>query len=334
MPTNSFTRNNVKSRQMNGYHSSCYKKYTTVKNEEVESALSKQKGIDEQSVLVESTLQPTAQPASAKEMKYHNSCQNKFHYEASRTTKKSTGREMFQIVMEVANSLKSPRKPLPTAHLMEDAMHETVEIGIQSIPSQEDETDQPLIDEEFEEPNTSSQRKRRRRTFAAINDELAPYPKKPSMSTTLLDFNDERRKKFQKHRCGSVGTLCASSQRLKEACNQEYMSVTYDLATAMPALKIQKIEGKKYAKLFIQLGPFHMLIFRPDSYLNGKWGAGLGVSYRLFEWDQLQPKQTNSSFVSCCFLKTPFQLLLEARTLNECRNSQATTIENQDRTGR
>jgi hypothetical protein len=61
---------------------------------------------------------------------------------------------------------------------MEDAMHETVEIGIQSIPSQEDETDQPLIDEEFEEPNTSSQRKRRRRTFAAINDELAPYKKK------------------------------------------------------------------------------------------------------------------------------------------------------------
>jgi hypothetical protein len=49
-------------------------------------------------------------------------------------------------------------------------------------------------------------------------------------------------------------------QRLKEACNQEYMSVTYDLATAMPALKIQKIEGKKYAKLFIQLGPFHMLM--------------------------------------------------------------------------
>lgn len=53
-----------------------------------------------------------------------------------------------------------------------DTLHETVEIGIQTIPSQEDESDQPLIDEEFEEPNTSSQRKRRRRTFAAINDEL------------------------------------------------------------------------------------------------------------------------------------------------------------------
>jgi hypothetical protein len=47
-----------------GYHSSCYKKYTAVKNKDVESALSKQKALDEQSVLVESTLQPTAQPAS------------------------------------------------------------------------------------------------------------------------------------------------------------------------------------------------------------------------------------------------------------------------------
>lgn len=193
-------------------------------------------------------------------------------------------------------------------------MHETVEIGIQSIPSQEDETDQPLIDEEFEEPNTSSQRKRRRRKFAAINDEIAPYPKKPSMSTTLLDFNDERRKvngaiiksaalmdfwwqtwlfseipetpmwvgwnslrivsPQPKQKVVYLPQIDASptrndavvvetldrSQKLKEACNQEYMSVTYDLATAMPALKIQKIEGKKYAKPFIQLGPFHMLM--------------------------------------------------------------------------
>jgi hypothetical protein len=30
-----------------------------------------------------------------------------------------------------------------------DTMHETVEIGIQNIPSQEEETDQPLIVEEF-----------------------------------------------------------------------------------------------------------------------------------------------------------------------------------------
>ena len=75
-----------------------------------------------------------------------------------------------------------------------DTMHETVEIGIQTIPSQEEETDKPLIVEEFEEPNSSSQRKRRRITFAAKNNELAPYPKKLSMSTTLLDVNDERRK--------------------------------------------------------------------------------------------------------------------------------------------
>lgn len=30
--------------------------------------------------------------------------------------------------------------------------------------------------------------------MAAKNDELAPYPKKLSMSTTLLDVNDERRR--------------------------------------------------------------------------------------------------------------------------------------------
>lgn len=47
-----------------GYHLSCYKKYTAIKNKEVESELSKQKALDEQSVLVQSTLQPTAQPAS------------------------------------------------------------------------------------------------------------------------------------------------------------------------------------------------------------------------------------------------------------------------------
>lgn len=47
-----------------GYHLSCYKKYTAIKNKEVESELSKQKALDEQSVLVQSALQPTAQPAS------------------------------------------------------------------------------------------------------------------------------------------------------------------------------------------------------------------------------------------------------------------------------
>ena len=33
------------------------------------------------------------------------------------------------------------------------------------------------------------------------------------------------------------------SQLLKEACNQKYVSVTFDLAIAMPALKHLKTEG-------------------------------------------------------------------------------------------
>ncbi|KAI9555925.1 hypothetical protein GHT06_018462 [Daphnia sinensis] len=73
-------------------------------------------------------------------------------------------------------------------------MNETVKIEIQTIPSQEEETNQSLTDDEFDEPNTTSQRQRRRRAFAATNDELAPYPKKLSMSTILMDVNDERRK--------------------------------------------------------------------------------------------------------------------------------------------
>lgn len=42
-----------------GYHSSCYKKYTAVRNQEVESALEKQKALDEQSVSSQSAIQPT-----------------------------------------------------------------------------------------------------------------------------------------------------------------------------------------------------------------------------------------------------------------------------------
>ena len=50
------------------------------------------------------------------------------------------------------------------------------------------------------------------------------------------------------------------SLRLKEEIDQEYVSVTYDLAIAKPALCIQAMEAPLYDKIFIQLGPFHILM--------------------------------------------------------------------------
>lgn len=48
--------------------------------------------------------------------------------------------------------------------------------------------------------------------------------------------------------------------RLKEECGQKYISVTYDLAIAKVALCIQSMESPKYDSIFIQLGPFHILM--------------------------------------------------------------------------
>ena len=217
-----------------------------------------------------------------------------------------------------------------------DTMHETVEIGIQTIPAslEEQEIDQPLFEDEFEEPSTTAIRKRRRRAFEAKDDEIAPYPKKVTMSTTLLDLEDERRKvnaatiesaalmdfwwltclfseipqtpmwvgwnsqrilsPQPKQKVVYLPQIDASptrndvvvetlerSKRMKEACNQKYMSVTYDLAIAMPALKIQKAEGRKYQDLFIQLGTFHMVM----SYFKGvgKFMAESGLPHILTE---------------------------------------------------
>ena len=72
-------------------------------------------------------------------------------------------------------------------------LHETVQIGIQTIPEVE-ETERPLSEDEFEGASATGQNKRRRRTFAAIDDELAPYNKKATRTTTLMDLQDERRK--------------------------------------------------------------------------------------------------------------------------------------------
>lgn len=70
------------------------------------------------------------------------------------------------------------------------------------------------------------------------------------------------------------------SHKLREACGQRFMSVTYDLAIAKPAVCIQN-QDKKYASLFIQLGPFHCLM----SYFKavGKYIAESGQPHILTE---------------------------------------------------
>jgi hypothetical protein len=68
---------------------------------------------------------------------------------------------------------------------------------------------------------------------------------------------------------------------VKEECNQKYCTVTYDLAIAKPALCIQKMESPRYDQLFIQLGPFHILM----SYFKavGKYISESGLPHILTE---------------------------------------------------
>lgn len=72
---------------------------------------------------------------------------------------------------------------------------------------------------------------------------LSPQPKQKVVYLPQIDASPTRNDVV-------VETL-ERSQRLKEACNQEYKYETYDLVVAMPALKIKKTGGRKYAKLFI-----------------------------------------------------------------------------------
>lgn len=48
------------------------------------------------------------------------------------------------------------------------------------------------------------------------------------------------------------------SQRVAEECDQQYISVTYDLAIATKALAIQFEESPRFDNVFIQLGTFHI----------------------------------------------------------------------------
>ena len=55
-------------------------------------------------------------------------------------------------------------------------LHETVQFRIQTIP-EEEETEKPLFEDEFEVSGTG-RNKRRRQTFVTRDDELTPYHKK------------------------------------------------------------------------------------------------------------------------------------------------------------
>lgn len=71
------------------------------------------------------------------------------------------------------------------------------------------------------------------------------------------------------------------SLRIADECDQQYISVTYDLAIAKIALSIQAAERPRFNKLFIQLGAFHIQL----SFFKavGKFIAESGGPYILTE---------------------------------------------------
>jgi len=50
------------------------------------------------------------------------------------------------------------------------------------------------------------------------------------------------------------------AQKIANKCNQNCISVTYDLAIAKVALQIQTTEQPKFDNLFINLGAFHLMM--------------------------------------------------------------------------
>ena len=48
------------------------------------------------------------------------------------------------------------------------------------------------------------------------------------------------------------------SLNVLEECGQDYLAVTYDLATAKLAIRIQEQESPRFNKLFVLLGNFHL----------------------------------------------------------------------------
>lgn len=50
------------------------------------------------------------------------------------------------------------------------------------------------------------------------------------------------------------------AQKVGVECDQKYVQVTYDLAIAKIAFKIQATEAPKFDNLFIHLGSFHLMM--------------------------------------------------------------------------
>ncbi|EFN62557.1 hypothetical protein EAG_04876, partial [Camponotus floridanus] len=50
------------------------------------------------------------------------------------------------------------------------------------------------------------------------------------------------------------------AQKVGEECNQRYVQVTYDLAIAKIAYKIQSTSKPQFNNLFIHLGSFHLMM--------------------------------------------------------------------------
>jgi hypothetical protein len=83
-----------------------------------------------------------------------------------------------------------------------------------------------------------------------------------------------------------------TSLEIAEEADQNFICVTYDLAIAKIAIKIQEEEAPTYDKIFIQLGSFHieLALFR----VLGKYVEGSGAEYLLQESGVLAPGSTNT----------------------------------------
>ena len=80
------------------------------------------------------------------------------------------------------------------------------------------------------------------------------------------------------------------AQRIAHECKKKYIAVTYDLAIAKVAMKIQATEMPKYDNIFINLGAFHVKM----AFLKvlGKFIDESGGPYILNECSVLQKGST------------------------------------------
>lgn len=82
--------------------------------------------------------------------------------------------------------------------------------------------------------------------------------------------------------------------QLADECDQDYMVVTYDLAIASKAYKIQADEGTEFRRLFINLGAFHIELsyFKVSSHMQSDFIIKsniifLSLFFILRRWENL-----------------------------------------------